>query len=133
MADPPAWNSRLQVSVDGTVISPIDTFNPTFNLPVTVLHSLEGDNVAHIVGPQTFTFTMAVKGIGPAVAKLTDMARKRQAFTVSVSEAKGTDWSFNNIAFNNCFITTIANVITIEGVPTTTFTCMCLDVADKPA
>jgi hypothetical protein len=129
MPDALKWDTRLTVMVGSTVITPIDSFNPTFNTPVQVLHSLEADNVAHIVQPETFTFTMAVKAIGPVVAMLTGLARDHKSFTVGVSEKTGSDWTFKSIAFNDCYITSVANNIVIDGVPTTTFNCVCLDVA----
>jgi hypothetical protein len=127
MADALKWDTRLTVMVGSTVVTPIDSFNPTFTTPVQTLHSLEADNVAHIVQPQTFTFTMTVKAIGPAVAYLTKLARDHTGFTVAVSEKSGSDWTFNQIAFNDCYITSVANNIVIDGVPTTTFNCICLE------
>ena len=41
----PDWNSRLEVTVDGTTVSPIDLFTPTYTTPVTPIHSIEADNV----------------------------------------------------------------------------------------
>jgi hypothetical protein len=127
------WDTRLTVMVGGTVVTPIDSFNPTFNSPIQVLHSLEADNVAHIVQPETFTFTMAVKAIGPVVAQLTDLARKHTSFTVAVSEKTGSDWTFKNLAFNNCYIISVANTVVINDVPTTTFNCVCLEVLPTAA
>jgi hypothetical protein len=129
MPDTLKWDTRLTVMVGTTVVTPIDSFNPTFNTPVQTLHSLEADNVAHVVQPKAFTFTMAVKAIGPVVAKLTDLAVKHTSFSVAVSEASGNDWTFKSIAFNDCYITSAANNIVIDGVPTTTFNCICLDLA----
>ena len=77
--------------------------------------------------------SMAVTAIGPVVATLTDMARNHTGFTVAVSEKTGTDWTFSNIAFNDCYITSVANNIIIDGVPTTTFNCICLDVIPTAA
>lgn len=131
MADELKWDSRLEVKVGADTITPIANFNPTFNVPVQPVHSLEADNVAHLVQPQTFTFTMTVQAIGSSVAKLTDMARRRQSFTVGVSEKKGTDWTFTQIGFNNCYITSVANTIVIDGVPSTTFNCICLEVISQ--
>ena len=126
MTEPLKWDTRLVVKVNSEKVTPIDSFNPTITVPVQTLHSLEADNVAHIVQPATFTFTMAVKAIGASVAKLTDLARKRIAFTVEVSEESGDDWAFSSITFNDCYITSVANTIVIDGVPTTTFNCICL-------
>jgi hypothetical protein len=128
MPDALKWDTRLQVVVGTTVVTPIDSFNPTFNVPVQTLHSIEGDNVAHIVQPHTFTFTMTVKAIGPVVAKLTKLALDNTSFTVAVSEARGADWTFTTIAFHDCYITSVANNIVIDGVPSVTFNCVCLEV-----
>ena len=133
MPDALKWDTRLTVMVGTDVITPIDSFNPTFNSPVQVLHSLEGDNVAHVVQPKTFTFTMAVKAIGSVVATLTTMAINHTPFTVTLSEASGNDWTFKQIAFNDCYITSVANNVVIDGVPTTTFNCICLDLEPTSA
>ena len=54
MAD---WNTRLEVKLGDATITPISTFTPTFNVPHTVLHSIEADNVGYVRQPFTFTFT----------------------------------------------------------------------------
>ena len=38
MAD---WNTRLEVKLGDATVTPISTFTPTFNVPHTVLHSIE--------------------------------------------------------------------------------------------
>jgi hypothetical protein len=126
MTAPLRWDTRLVVKVGPDVLAPIESFNPSINVPVQPLHSLERDNVAWVVQPSTFTFTMAIKAIGPIVAKLTDMALKRSPFTVAVSEASGDDFTWSSVTFNDCFITSVASTIVIDGVPTTTFNCICL-------
>jgi hypothetical protein len=132
MPDSLKWDTRLQVSVGSTVITPIDSFNPTFTTSVQPLHSLEADNVAHIVQPKTITFTMSVKAIGPVVAQLTHMARNHTTFSVTLAENTGNDWSFSSIAFSDCYITSVASTVVIDGVPTTTFNCICLDAIADP-
>ena len=130
---PLKWDTRLTVVHEGKPIALVDSFNPTLTTPTTPLHSIEADNVGYVVQPHTFTFTMTVKAVGPAVALLTDIARRNEPFTLSLSPNHGNDWSFASVAFNNCFITSIANTVVIDGVPTTTFTCICLEVLTKPA
>ncbi|MFJ5776217.1 hypothetical protein [Streptomyces sp. NPDC093094] len=120
------WDTRLAVTRDGEPVTPIDSFNPTFNVPVQPLHSLEADNVAYVVQPKSFTFTMAVKAIGPPVATLTEMALKHTQFAISVQQQSGDDWSFQSIAFTDCYITSAASTVVVDGVPTTTFNCICL-------
>ncbi|MGW4896982.1 hypothetical protein ACWEQL_32695 [Kitasatospora sp. NPDC004240] len=131
MPDALKWDTRLTVMLNSAPVTPIDSFNPTFNVPVQPLHSLEADNVAYIVQPKAFTFTMAVKAIGTVVATLTGMAMSHTSFTIAVQQAKGSDWAFDNIAFNGCYITSVASTIVIDGVPTTTFNCICLDTVPK--
>ncbi|MFD3565994.1 hypothetical protein [Streptomyces sp. NPDC058667] len=127
------WDTRLTVMLDTAVVTPIDSFTPTFNSPVQPLHSLEADNVAHVVQPKAFTFSMAVKAIGPVVAKLTQMALSHASFKIGVQEASGSDWTFQQVAFSDCFITSTASTIVIDGVPTTTFNCICLEVIPTSA
>lgn len=121
MPDPLNWQSRLEISVDGTVISPIDNFTPTINTPVTVIHSIEVDNVGSIHQPQTATFSMTLKAIGPNVAELTKMALEGTKFVIQVAIKQGGDWTFNKILFRDCLITSVnpSNVV-IDGVPTAT-------------
>lgn len=125
----PDWNTRLEVKLGDATISPISSFTPTFNVPHTVLHSIEADNVGFVRQPFTFTFTMAVPAVAAAVADLTELATTGGEFAVVVAEKKGTDWSFNSIKFARCVITSAnpSNVV-VDGVPQASFTCMALDV-----
>jgi hypothetical protein len=118
----PDWKTRLEVSVDGKAISPIDSFTPTITTPTTVIHSIESDNVGSIYQPQTATFTMTLKAIGPNVAELTKIALEGKKFNISVAEKKGTDWTFSKLLFRDCVITSAnpSNVV-IDGAPTATF------------
>jgi hypothetical protein len=118
----PDWNTRLEVTVGTTVITPIDSFTPTFTTPHTVIHSIEADNVGVLHQPQTATFQMQVKAIGPAVAELTKMALEGTKFEIQVAEKKGSDWSFSKLLFRDCLITSAnpSNVV-IDGAPTATF------------
>jgi hypothetical protein len=119
MAD---WNTRLEISVGNTVISPIDSFTPTFATPHAVIHSIEADNVGVLHQPRTATFQMQVKAIGTAVAELTKLALGGTKFNVQVAEKKGTDWSFKKLLFRDCLITSAnpSNVV-IDGAPNATF------------
>jgi hypothetical protein len=127
MAD---WNTRLEVRLGDTTITPISTFSPTFNVPHTVLHSIEADNVGFVRQPFTFTFTMGVPAVASAVADLTQLATDGTEFQIAVAEKKGTDWAFNALKFARCVITSAnpSNVV-IDGVPQASFTCMALSVS----
>ncbi len=102
MAD---WNSKLVVNVGTDVVSPIDTFVPTFTIPRTVIHSIEKDRVGSVAGPRTATFTMTMKAIGTSVATLTSMALAGTKFNISVAVLSGNDWSFKQLLFRDCIIT----------------------------
>lgn len=126
MAD---WNTRLEVKLGNNTISPISNFTPTFNVPHTVIHSIEADNVGYVRQPFTFTFTMTVPALGASVADLTELAVNGHEFSIAVAEKKGTDWAFNSIKFARCIITSAnpSNVV-IDGVPQASFNCMALAV-----
>jgi hypothetical protein len=125
----PDWNTRLEVKLGDSTITPISSFTPTFNVPHTVLHSIEADNVGFVRQPFTFTFTMAVPAVAAAVADLTELAAIGQEFAVVVAEKKGTDWAFNSMKFARCVVTSAnpSNVV-IDGVPQASFSCLALDV-----
>jgi hypothetical protein len=130
---PPDWNTRLVVSVNGTVVTPIDNFTPTFTTPHTVLHSIEADNVGFVRGNSTFTFTMTVKANATTVATLTQMALAGTEFQVAVAEQSGTDWAFNSVTLTSCVITsTNPSSITSDGVPSASFNCSALSAATSP-
>ncbi len=122
MADPLNWKTRLEVTADGKVISASDSFTPTFNTQTTPIHSIEADNIGAIFHPQTATFTMTLKAIGPAVAELTRISLDGQKFDISVAEKQGNDWTFKKLLFRDCLITSAnpSNVV-IDGAPTATF------------
>jgi len=121
------WNTRLEVRLGSAVVTPISQFTPTFNVPHTVVHSVEADNVGYVRQPQTFTFTMTVQAIGAVVADLTTLAMAGTEFDIAVSEKQGTDWAFKSLKFSRCLITSAnpSNVV-VDGAPTATFSCTCL-------
>ena len=119
MAD---WNTRLELSIGTEVVTPIDSFTPTFTTNVTPIHSIEADNVGAIQHPQTATFTMTVKAIGAVVAVLTRHALAGTRFNLTLAERQGTDWTFSQILFRECIITSaMPSAVTPDGPPTATF------------
>src|SRR5713226_9713200 len=122
MAEPLNWKTRLEVTANGKVVGAIDSFTPTFTTQATPIHSIEADNIGAIVHPQTATFTMTLKAIGPNVAELTKFAIEGTKFNISVAEKKGSDWTFKKMLFRDCLITSAnpSNVV-IDGAPTATF------------
>lgn len=125
----PDCNTRLEVKLGDSTITPISSFTPTFNVPHTVLHSIEADNVGFVRQPFTFTFMMAVPAVAAAVADLTERAANGQEFSVVVAEKKGTDWAFDSMKFARCVVTSAnpSNAV-IDGVPQASFSCLALDV-----
>lgn len=123
------WGSRLEVQLDGTTISPITSLTPTFNVPHTVLHSIEADNVGIIRQPFTVTFTMAIPAIATAVADLTELALTGKEFDVAVVDKEGDDWVFKALKFRRCYVTSAApSNIVVDSVPQANFTVTSLDL-----
>lgn len=126
----PDWNTRLEVKLGTKTITPITSFNPTFKLDHTVIHSLEADNVGVVRQPQTFTFTMTIPANALAVADLTELALTAGEFQIAVAEGTGTDWSFKSMKFQRCLVTSAGpSNISPDGVPQASFTCMALSVS----
>ncbi|GLY16384.1 hypothetical protein LWF15_29895 [Kineosporia rhizophila] len=127
MAD---WNTRLEVKLGDKTITPISNFSPTFNVPHTVVHSLEADSTGYVRQPFTVTFTMTVPAVAEAVADLTELAVNGTEFSVSVAEKTGDDWAFKSLKFARCVVTSATpSNITIDGVPQANFSCMALTVS----
>jgi hypothetical protein len=123
----PDWNTRLEIKLGNETVAPISQFTPTFNVPHTVIHSIDADNVGYVRQPITFTFTMTVQAIGTVVADLTDLAINGTEFEIAVSEKQGTDWTFKAIKFKRVVITSTnpSNVV-IDGAPSASFNCAAL-------
>lgn len=119
MAD---WKTRLVVKANGSVVTPIDSFSPTFALNTEVLHSIESTHIGAIVSPAAISFSMTVKAIGDAAAKLTTLAMQGTRFTVELQEGDGTDWSFASVVLSDCIITNATpSSAAVTGAPTATF------------
>jgi hypothetical protein len=106
----PGWNSKLYVTVNNVMLTPITSFTTTFLSSVTPIHSIEKDNVGVIVKPQTMTFKMVVPAmvVDPTAqnaAVLYKLAIAGTAFDVALAVQSGTDWVFSQLLFRNCYIT----------------------------
>jgi hypothetical protein len=128
----PDWNTRLEVMADNKVVSPIDTFTPTFVTSAEVIHSIESDNVGMLYKPSTATFQMQVKANSTSVVELTKLALEGKKFDIQVAEKDGTDWSFKKLLFRSCVITKAnPSNITIDGAPVATFDGVILDFGEE--
>jgi hypothetical protein len=135
----PDWRSRLAVSYvdeDGTAVdvTPIDAFSPSFSLNAETLHSIEQTHIGVVYTPQNITFSMTVRAIGDAVAKLTLLALQGKRFSVTLQETDdGADWSFDSIVLSDCIITSATpSPATISGAPAATFSGMSLGATVDP-
>ncbi|NEW69876.1 hypothetical protein [Streptomyces rhizosphaericus] len=125
---PSNWTTtRLAVVVNDktdTPLTPVDSFTPTFNFNTEVVHSLEATHVGYIANPLNLTFTMTVKAIGGASARLTRLAMDGTEFSIGLYEAKDSsgEWDFKHILFRKCLITSAnpSNAV-INGAPAATF------------
>lgn len=116
------WDTRLEVSVDGSAVSPISAFTPTITTPITPIHSIEADNVGYVRQPQTATFTMTMEAMGPHVARITKLALAGTKFNIQIAARDGEEWTFSELLFRDCLITSSnpSNIV-INGVPQATF------------
>lgn len=129
------WDTRLAVTVGTDIISPIESISPTMTTTFRVQHSLEKDNVGFVRQPFTFTFTMTVRALFASgqpngVARLTKLALEGTEFQVSIVRADGSpgdQWSFQEVLFKRCFITSAQpSNITLQDSPLATFNAICL-------
>lgn len=129
----PDWKSRLAVSyVDDTntevLITPIDSFTPSFTLSTEVIHSLEQTHVGVVYAPQNMAFSMSVRAIGDVAALLTVIAFEGRRFSLVMQETDdGNDWTFKKLVMSNCIITSASpSTATPTGAPTATFSGIAL-------
>ena|ERR1700754_422923 len=120
------WKTRLAVSFtsNGTnyLISPIDSFSPTFALNAEAMHSIEQTHIGVIYSPDSMTFSLTVKAIGDVAAQLTAIALQGTPFDILLQENNGDDWSFHSIVMSNCIITSASpSNATVSGAPAATF------------
>jgi hypothetical protein len=120
------WKTRLAVSFtsSGTtyLISPIDSFSPTFSLNAEPLHSIEQTHIGVIYSPDSMTFSLTVKALGDVAGQLTALALQGSPFNILLQESTGEDWSFHSIVMSNCIITSAApSNAAISGAPSATF------------
>lgn len=124
----PTWNSRLSIKYDDgsgeKLITPIDSFQPTFAMNAEALHSIEATHVGVVYMPEQISFSLAVKALGPATAQLTKLALTGQPFQIVMEEVDEGDaeWSLAEVLLERCIITNASPTnATVSGAPTATF------------
>jgi len=118
----PDWNSRLTVVADDEVVTPIDSFSPSFALNAEALHSIEQTHIGVVYSPKAITFSMTVKAIGDAAARLTKLALDGTHFDIVVQEQEGDSWSFTQILLSDCLITSATPTpASVSGAPAASF------------
>ncbi|AEH10763.1 MULTISPECIES: hypothetical protein [Protofrankia] len=119
--------TRLAVVVDGDTahpLTPIDSFSPTFALNTEVVHSIEATHVGWIANPDSFTFSLSVKAIGGASARLTQLALEGREFSIGLYKQTGSadEWDFSTLVLTKCLITSASpSNATVSGAPVATF------------
>src|ERR1700742_2066720 len=120
------WKTRLAVSFTANqqtfLISPIDSFSPSFSLNAEPLRSIEQTHIGVIYSPDSMTFSLSVKALGDVAGQLTALALQGTPFDILLQENAGDDWAFHSIVMSNCFITNASpSNATISGAPSATF------------
>ena len=134
----PDWNTRLAVSYtddEGTEVevTPIDSFTPTFAISAEVINSIEAVRIGVIYTPESLSFSMTVKAIGPVAAQLTALALQGRRFDVTLQEQTGEDWSFSTVVMTDCVITSATPTsATVSGAPAATFSGFSLGANATP-
>jgi hypothetical protein len=134
----PDWNSRLAVSwqdaAGSHLITPIDSFTPSFSLSTEVLHSIEATHIGVVQSPKSITFSLSVKAIGDSAAQLTSLALAGTPFDLIVQENDGGfAWSFVKVLLRSCYITSATPTnATISGAPSATFSGFSLAAEAEP-
>ncbi len=134
----PDWKSRLAVSYiddaqNEVLISPIDSFTPSFSLNTEVIHSIERTHIGVVYTPQNINFSLTVKAIGDVAAQLTTIALEGRRFDVVLQETDdGSDWSFKKLVLTSCIITSASpSTTTPSGAPTATFSGLSLSASSE--
>jgi len=137
------WKSRLCVRYkigDGAeeTIQPIESFQPSFAMNAEPLHSVEEINIGVVYMPEQINFSMTVKALGPATAKLTMLAMRGERFQVVLEEfgdeEADPEWSLTEVLLDQCIITNATpSTAAISGAPTATFSGFALGGQSKSA
>ncbi|WP_185867737.1 hypothetical protein [Sphingomonas sp. TF3] len=124
----PQWKSRLAVRFnDGSgpaLITPIESFQPSFAMNAEALSSIEAINIGVIYMPEQISFTITAKAIGTSAAHLTKLALDGKRFQIILSETDGGDpeWALAEVLLDQCVITNATpSSAAISGAPTATF------------
>jgi hypothetical protein len=132
------WRTRLAVSYvdennNKVDVSPIDSFAPTFTLSADPIHSIEQTHMGANFTPQSITFTMTVKAVGPVAGQLTALALDGKRFDITLHEHNGTDWAFKSVVLRECLITSASpSNATPSGAPSATFSGFSLAASSEP-
>jgi hypothetical protein len=133
----PDWNTRLAVraTINGNsvLISPIDSFTPSFSLAAEPLHSIEQTHIGVVYSPVSMSFSLSVRAIGNVAGQLTSLALEGNSFDILLQEGEGDDWSFATVLMRNCIITSASpSNVSISGAPAATFSGFALSAAADP-
>jgi len=137
----PQWKSRLAIKYDTgdgeDDITPIESFQPTFAMNAEPLHSVEAISIGVVYMPPQLNFTITVKALGTATARLTMLALNGTPFKIVMEEVDDGDdaeWSLTEVLMDQCIITNaVPSSAAISGAPTATFSGFALGGHTKSA
>jgi len=133
------WDTRLVVKFipangDPEIIAPIEKFDPSMDLPKSVINSIDADNLGYSTENREFSFSFSVKAVNKKVLRriyATAVNGTHFSVGVGVKTGSSSDWAFQHTEFADCVITNVnpSNVDDSGGVPTASFDAKCLKVA----
>lgn len=106
------WNSRLVVKfivpgVTEDIITPINNFTPTAELPKDVIDSIDGYNLGYSHGNARYGFTFEVTAVNKVeFMRLFAVGFGGARFSISIAtkDNESDDWVFDSILMDDCVV-----------------------------
>lgn len=133
------WNARLAVKFiplngEPEIISPIENFEPSVELPADVIDSIESDNLGYSSQNTRFTFTFDVMGVNKNIIRrlfATSLKQRRFSLGIALNDGESDDWFLDTIEFSECRVVNVdpSNIDNEGGVPSLSFEAKALSIS----
>lgn len=132
------WTTRLGIKLvkasgQESTITPIDTFSPKVETPHDIIDSIDAENIGFSKKNRRFTFDFTVKAANTlAFRELYAYAINGGKFDIAMYNvhSERNEWVFDSMKYKNCRCVSItpSDVTNDGGIPSMTFSCICLNV-----